>query len=326
MRDVHSLDLNLIRIFSAVLDERGVTKAAERMHVTQSAVSHALARLRDVIGDELFIRGPDGMHPTPRAVELAQSFKPALAQIEGAISRPVFDTETSEIEFSISTSDYITATVIPDLMSRIRKAAPNTRCRIRPLSEMNITEELDRGTIHAAIGVFGKAPPRFVSEPLFSDQSVWLMRRDHPAASGTFGLRDLASYPHVDILISDQVQAGAGATIDQGGLERAYITSNPRHIEALLGAEGMSRKVGATVSHILAVPSLVAATDMLAFTPLQFAIGAAKALDLVWREPPYHTPAFQISMLSHRTMGAHPSIQWLRQELIESARRYEVGG
>lgn len=326
MRDVHNLDLNLIRIFAAVLDERGVTKAAERMHVTQSAVSHALARLRDVIGDELFIRGPDGMHPTPRAMELAQSFKPALAQIEGAIFRPAFDAQTSEIEFSISTSDYITATVIPDLIARIRKAAPNARCRVHPLSEMNLTEELDRGTIHTAIGVFGKTPSRFISEPLLSDQSVWLMRRDHPAATGSFGLRDLSSYPHVDILISDQIQADASATIDQGGLERAYITSNPRHIEALLGAEGMSRKVGATVSHILAVPSLVAATDMLAFTPLQFAIRAAKALDLVWREPPYHAPAFQISILSHRTMGAHPSIQWLRQELIESAKCYSVAG
>ncbi|MNL65985.1 LysR substrate binding domain protein [compost metagenome] len=84
------------------------------------------------------------------------------------------------------------------------------------------------------------------------------------------------------------------------------------------------RKVGATVSHILAVPSLVAATDMIAFTPLQFATRAAKALDLTWREPPYQAPAFQISMLSHRTMGAHPSVQWLRNALIESAGCYGV--
>lgn len=326
MRDGHNLDLNLIRVFAAVLDERGVTRAAERLHMTQSAVSHALSRLRETIGDELFIRGPDGMHPTPRAMELSQSFKPALIQIDEAISRPIFNPELSESEFSISTSDYVTAAVIPELMARLRKAAPNVRCRVRALSEMNITEELDRGTINTAIGVFGKTPSRFVSEPLFSDQSVWLMRRDHPAAAGTFGMRDLSSYPHIDILISDQIQAGAGATIDQGGLERAYITSNPHHIEALLGAEGMTRKVGATVSHILAVPSLVAATDMLAFIPLQFAVRAAKALDLVWREPPYHAPAFQISMLSHRTMGAHPSIRWLRQELIESAKRYTVAG
>ncbi len=209
MRDVHNLDLNLVRIFNAVLDERGVTRAAERLHLTQSAVSHALARLREIIGDELFIRGPDGMHPTPRAAELAQSFKPALVQIEAALSEPVFNPATSEVEFSISTSDYITATIVPDLMSRMRKAAPNARCRVRALSETNITEELDRGTIHVAIGVFGKTPSRFVSEPLFSDQSVWLMRRDHPAASGAFGLRELSLYPQIDILISDQIQAGA---------------------------------------------------------------------------------------------------------------------
>ncbi|MBZ7926649.1 LysR family transcriptional regulator [Ensifer adhaerens] len=322
MRDIHNLDLNLIRIFNAVLDERGVTKAADRLHVTQSAISHALARLREVIGDELFIRGPDGMHPTPRAMELSQSFKPALRQIEAAICEPVFDPATSDMEFSVATSDYITATTIADFMARLRARAPNARCRVRSLSEMNIAEELDRGSIHVAIGVFGKTPTRFVREPFFSDRSVWLMRKDHPAATGAFGLRELSMFPHVDILISNRSEAHGGGTIDEGGLERAHITSNPRHIEGLLDAQGLARRVGTTVSHILVVPSLVAPTDMIAFTPLRLAERAARALDLVWREPPYETPPLEVSMLSHRTMGAHPSVRWLRHELIESSRSY----
>lgn len=322
MREIHSADLNLVRVFVAVMEERGVTRAAERLHLTQSAISHALARLRETLGDELFIRGPNGMYPTPRALELAQAFKPALRQIEGALAGNTFNPETSDITFAISTSDFLTATVIPELMARIRCHAPKAGCWLRPLSELNITEELDRGTLHVAIGVFGKTPSRFVSEPLFSDQSVWLMRRDHPAAAGPFGLQALAAFPHVDILISDQLQPAGDATIDQGGLERAYITSNPRYIEGLLGAEGLTRTVGATVSHILAVPALLAATDMIAYVPLQFALRAARALDLAWRDPPYHAPPFEISMLSHRTMGAHPAVAWLRQALVESAERY----
>lgn len=322
MREIHGGDLNLIRVFVAVLEERGVTKAAERLHVTQSGISHALTRLRTMLGDELFIRGPDGMYPTPRAIELAQSFKPALEQIENAIAGNTFNPQTSDILFAISTSDFLTATIIPDLMARIRKDAPKARCWLRPLSEINITEELDRGAIHVAVGVFGKTPGRFISEPLFSDHSVWLMRADHPAATGAFDLKALSSFPHVDILISDQLHATADGTIDQGGLERAYITSNPRHIEDLLGSKGLVRKAGATVSHILAVPALLAATDMIAYVPLQFAQRAVRTLDLAWRDSPHQTPPFQISMLSHRIMGAHPSVQWLREALASSARHY----
>lgn len=325
MHEIHLTDLNLIRVFVAVLEERGVTKASERLRLTQSAISHALARLRDIIGDELFIRGPNGMYPTPRAVELAESFKPALRQIEGAIAGQVFDAETSEIVFSISTSDYITEAIVPYLMERVRRLAPNARCWLRPLSDLNVTEELDRGSIHVAIGAFGKTPSRFVNEPLFTDRNVWLMRRNHPAASGPFGLRELASFPHVDILISDRLSATAGATIDQGGLERAYITSNPQYIEGLLSAEGLVRKQGATVSHILAVPALVATTDMIAYVPLRFAIRTVRTLPLAWRDPPYHSPPLQISMLSHRTMGAHPGVQWLRRALLESAAQYQQG-
>ncbi|WP_429811320.1 LysR family transcriptional regulator [Ensifer sp. B1-9] len=321
MREFHGLDLNLVRIFNAVLDERGVTKAAERLHLTQSAISHALARLREVVGDELFIRGPEGMHPTPRAVELGQAFKPALLQIESALCEPDFHPASSQVEFSISTSDYITATMLADFMARQRELAPNTRYRVRSLNEMNVTEELDRGSIHVAIGVFGKTPARFISEPLFSDRSVWLMRRGHPAAAGLFGLRDLAAYPHVDIRISDQIGAGDGGLIDQGGLERAHITSNPREIEALLNAETLKRRVGMTVPHILVVPSLIATTDMIAFTPLRLAMRAAASLDLVWRDPPYETAPLMISMLSHRTMGAHPSVRWLRKEMIQAGRQ-----
>lgn len=318
----HSMDLNLIRVFTSIFDERSVTKAAARLHLTQSAISHSLAKLRETIGDELFIRGADGMHPTPRALELAQSWKPALHEIEEAFSNTVFSPQTSDIEFSVSTSDYITNAIVPDLMARLRRNAPNARCWLRPLSNLNITEELDRGTVHLAIGSFGSVPSRFISEPLFSDSNVWIMRPGHPASMGPFGLRELSAYPHVDILISGYIQSSAGATIDQGGLERAYITSNPQYIEGLFKAVNLHRKVGAVVSHILAVPALVAATDMLAFVPLQFALLASSTLGLVWKKPPYQVPPLQVSMLSHRTMGSHPSVAWLRQQFIASSKRY----
>ena len=323
MTEIHNIDLNLVRVFNAVLEERGVTKAAERLRLTQSAISHALAKLRSSLGDQLFIRGPDGMHPTPRALELAQSLRPALHQIDEAFARPNFNPRTTEMEFSISTTDYLTGALMPEFMARIRRDAPNARCWLRPLSNLNLTEELDRGTVHLAIGSFGSIPARFISEPLFSDPNVWIMRQGHPASLGPFGLRELSAYPHLDILISGQIQSTAGATIDQGGLERAYISSNPQHIEGLLKSEGLTRRVGAIVSHILTVPSLVAATDMLAFVPRQFALQASRTLGLAWKDPPYQAPMLQISMLSHRTMGSHSSIAWLRKQLIESSKKFK---
>lgn len=312
MSTIHNVDLNLIRVFDAVMEEQGVSRAAARLGLTQSAVSHALNKLRRQLDDELFIRGPGRMHPTPRAIELSAPLKAALHQIETAFQGPRFDPATADARFVIATSDYVIGALMPSLLHRLQSLAPSVRLWLRPFNDLNLVEELDRGTLHLVIGAFGRVPSRFVMEPLMSGPNVWMMRAGHPAAKGLFDLEALARYPHLDILITGQGAMTAGGTIDQEGLERAYVSSNPLQLDAMLLGLGLARKVGATVSHILAVPPLIASTDMIAFVPRHL---AERHQELSFREPPYPSPPLQISMLSHRTMGAHPSVAWLRAEL-----------
>lgn len=315
MSGIHNLDLNLIRVFDAVMEERGASRAAVRLGLTQSAVSHALNKLRRLLGDELFVRGPARMHPTPRAEELAGPIRAALHQIEAAFQGSDFDPGTAETRFVIATSDYVTGTMLPALVRHLEREAPGVALWIRPFNDLNLVEELDRGTLHLVIGAFGRAPARFVLEPLTAGPNVWVMRAGHPATRGPFLIESLAQYPHLDILIAGRGAMTAGGTIDQEGLERAYVSSNPLQLEGLLSERGLTRTAGATVSHILAVPPLVAATDLIAFVPRQLAL-QFRDQGLVFREPPYESPPLRMAMLSHRTMGAHPSVAWLRAQIM----------
>ncbi|NKB84513.1 LysR family transcriptional regulator [Ochrobactrum grignonense] len=121
MSTIHNIDLNLIRVFNALMEERNVTKAGERLNLTQSAVSHALGKLRYILSDELFVRGPQGMHPTPRAEELSQPLRSALADISAALSPVQFDPATADMSFVVATSDFYIGTLFPAVMERLER-------------------------------------------------------------------------------------------------------------------------------------------------------------------------------------------------------------
>lgn len=324
MSDIHKFDLNLLRVFDALMEERSVTKAGTRLGITQSAVSHALNKMRGSIGDMLFVSGPKGMHPTPRAIELSHMFSPALRQVDMALLAPRFDPAAADIEFAISTSDYATSTLLPLLLHQLQSTAPGVRIWLRPNSDVNLVEELDRGTLHLAIGAFGRIPQRFKKTTLATEPFVWIMRDAHPATNNPMTIATIAAYRHIDILISRRDAVAAADMINQDGLERTYITSNPAYLDGLLATNGLSRRIGATVSHFLAVPPLLAETDMIAFVPLSVARSAARSYGLIAREPPYPATPVIISILTHRTMGAHPSIAWLEQRLIDTVASYNA--
>ena len=316
---MREFDLNLIRVLDALAEEGNVTKAGARLGLSQSAISHALNKMRAVFGDQLFIRGPNSMNPTPRAMELARSFKAALRQIDSTVGDSHFDPGTAEMEIVVATSDYLTSTLFPPILRMIEQRAPGIRLWLRPINDLNIVEELDRGTLHIAVGAFGKVPARFVKAELFTDPNVWIFRAGHPAADSPISLDLLGTYPHIDVLIARRDAATTGATIDQSGLERAYVTSNPQYLDGLLAEAGFERRIGATLSHLLAVPPLLAASDMIAYVPSRFARFSSRTFDMAWKDPPYAAPPMTISTLVHRTMGAHASIAWAMTMMEESA-------
>src|SRR5437764_14559060 len=165
MNTVHfnALDLNLLRVFEALMQERSATRAGERFGLTQSAISHALNRLRYVLDDELFVRVPDGMRPTRRAAEIAPRLREGLLQLQLALAPAEFVPERTNRRFTIACGEYVGSVLVPSLVARLRAAAPNAELRIRP-SNLGIAEALLAGRVDLAIGSYRRVPEWFVHE------------------------------------------------------------------------------------------------------------------------------------------------------------------
>ncbi|TBW41274.1 LysR family transcriptional regulator [Siculibacillus lacustris] len=309
---INQLDLNLVRVFVAVMETRSTTRAGEKLGLTQSAISHALNKLRRICGDVLFIRTPGEMHPTPRAEEMAPSLQAALHHVEAAFGPPDFDPAQSDMRFSIALTDYVAVALFPALAERIRDRGLTVSFTLRSLNEVKITQELDLGTLHVAIGVFRQVPARFVVAPLARLDNVWAMRADHPAAAGPLDLATLAGIPHLDIRLADRP--------GEEDLMRNVVTSNPDRLDALFAEQGLTRRIGAVVGHLLAVAPLLARSDMIAFVPVGMVRQFGRSHGIVGFPPPYPTEPMQLSLLFHRTLGSHPTIIWLREQLYDLAR------
>src|SRR5258705_8978855 len=163
--------LNLLRIFDILYDERNVTRAAARLFLTQSAVSHALARLREVLGDPLFMRIPSGLLPTERAHQLAPRRRVARAEIRSAVATPMFDPAKTRQRFVISAGPYFCALIVPNLIGLARKFAPGISLQIVNVGT-ELAQALDQQRIDLALSAFDKIPARFRSEALFSDENA----------------------------------------------------------------------------------------------------------------------------------------------------------
>ncbi|HJY48917.1 MAG TPA: LysR substrate-binding domain-containing protein, partial [Stellaceae bacterium] len=194
----HTLDLNLLRVFDTLIEEHSVTRAGERLGLSQSAISHALNRLRYVLHDELFVRVADGMRPTPRAAEIAPRLREGLLQLQLALGPTEFVPERTERRFTIACGEYVGTVLVPGFIARVRGLAPNAELRIRP-SNMGVTEALLAGRIDLAIGSFRRVPEPFVCETLFQETRVWVLSADHPVALGELTLERLASLSHLII-------------------------------------------------------------------------------------------------------------------------------
>ncbi|HAN62843.1 MAG TPA: LysR family transcriptional regulator, partial [Rhizobiales bacterium] len=192
------LDLNLLVAFDALLTERSVTRAAARIGLGQSAMSHNLARLRTLFGDELLTRGADGMRPTPRALALADPVRVTLSQIQAAVlQREAFDPSTTDRVFKIGLADSIEVAVIPGLVARLRQVAPGVGLRLRSINRISILEELDAGTLDLGIGVFNQGQIHHKRRPLYTDSFICLFNPTQLNVSPPISLEDYLRVPHV---------------------------------------------------------------------------------------------------------------------------------
>jgi DNA-binding transcriptional LysR family regulator len=314
MNNIHfgALDLNLLRVFDALIEERSVTRAGERLGLTQSAISHALSRLRYVLDDDLFVRGAEGMQPTRRASEIAPRLRQGLLQLQLALTPADFVPEETSRRFTVICGEYVGAIFVPALVARLREAAPRAEIRIRP-SNRGVAEPLVAGRADLAIGSFRRIPEWFAAERLFEETRVWVLSDRHPAAWQELTLERLAELPHIIISATgEDEQAVAGYVVDHG-LERLVMRSEVGLLQGALAARGLTRVIGLTTPHFLAALAVVSHSDMTAPLPRRLAAAFAGAYRLKLFEPPYASPPFEIMALSHREHGNEPAILWLRE-------------
>lgn len=310
------LDLNLLRVFDALIEERSVTKAAARLHITPSAVSHALARLRDLFEDQLFVRGPQGMRATPRAAEIGPRLREGLHQLEMALTPLAFEPAASTRVFTIACSGYICAVLLPELMRRMRAQAPGAKLVVRSL-ETGVVGALEAGQVDVLVGGFGHIPDRFSSEGLFDDAPVWLLGRDYLHPKTEVSPDRVASLPRLSAI-------GGNAALVEGivvenGLERRISLDEHSGVVGVPLGDRDGGPVLASIPYSSVAPLIVKHGDMAALLPRRLAKLFAQHFDLDVVEPDSDLQKMEILSLWHREHGNHPAIGWFRGLLAEVA-------
>jgi DNA-binding transcriptional LysR family regulator len=313
-----ALDLNLLRVFEALIEERSATRAGVRLGLTQSAISHALNRLRDALQDELFVRGADGMQPTERAAEIAPRLRAGLAQLQLALAPSEFVPAHTDRRFTITCTEYAGAVVLPALIARLRAEAPQASLNILP-SNLGVAESLRSGRADLAVGSFRRVPDGFASEPLLRETRVWVLSADHAASRDELTLERLADLPHLVIAATGEDEHAIEGYVADHGLERLVTRSDAGLLQGALAAKGLRRNIVVTTPHFLAAVTVVSQSDIAALLPRRLAAALMGRYRLALFEPPYPSPAFEVMSLCYREHGEQPAVAWLRQILRDVA-------
>jgi DNA-binding transcriptional LysR family regulator len=293
--DLHGIDLNLLVAFDALMAERSVTKAGIRIGRTQPAMSAALTRLRTLLKDELFIRGPAGLQPTARALDLAEPLGRALAEIQRTLEfTQGFDPMTSQASFTLGLSDHPTFVVLPRLLEFLRDSALGVSLQVKHFNARDdATTLLDAGEVDVAIGV----PPstgRILTKPLFEERFVCVMSKDHPSAVTPLTIERFLALDH--LLVSPENERFG-------------------HVDAALARQGLKRRLALTLPNMYAAPLLVARSDMIATLMSGVVEASGHGEDLVRHDPPLDLDPITFVMSWHRRNDTHPAQRWFRDSI-----------
>lgn len=305
-----ALDLNLLRVFDAMMIDLSTVRAGERVGLSQPAVSSAIGRLRQLTGDDLFVRDGNRMVPTPKALALRDPIRAALRQIEDALSQATsFDPATAQHDFVIAGSDYVSTFLMPRLANSVAAAAPRVTVQLLDHPPNRIFDLISEGRVDVAVER-GLEPPEWIHQvTLFRSFVVCIARRGHPALSRG-GVEPGSRIPHdlycaipQIILSTDGTKAG----------------SMQRELQRL----GLHRRIAMTVPHFQAIALATAGSDLLGNIPIHFARYAARLLDLDLYLPPVDPPIVQMRMYWHRRLERDPASTWLRAA-IRSAMDFDT--
>lgn len=300
------LDLNLLSIFDALYDLRSVTRTARRLNLTQSAVSHALRRLRLAVGDPLFLRSGGTLQPTTRAHDMAPGVREGLLRLRAAIVPALFDPTNAVRIFRIAAGPYFCALLVPDLVARVRALAPGVTIRVVPVGD-DLVAMLDDGSVDLALGAFDRVPARLHLHPLFHEDLVWIAARDHPVAATATDPAALIACSRL-VIATKRAFEPTRALIDGGTLASHTVQA------ALSAGDGDGP---ATVYDATTAAAIVARTDMIALVPRRLAVGAATHMGIRVLDTGDTGSGIDLAMLSHGKASADAGLGWLRDLIAD---------
>lgn len=293
--ELADLDLNQLVLFHQLMTHRRVSRAADALGLTQPAVSNRLARLREQFGDELFLRTPGGMVPTPFAEQLAGPVAAALELIHGGINQRVrFDPATDRHALTLAMTDIGEIVFLPALVEHLAAAAPGLTLATVRTSTPGLAEDMAAGRVDLAIGLLPQLQTGFFQRRLFSQRYVCLFRRGHPLDRPRLRAADFARARHLSVL-----SAGTGHHI----------------VDELLLKAGVQRDIRLTVPHFVGLGPILSRSDLVATVPERLARHLAEPFGLAWRPHPIALPEVTINVFWHARAHRSPLHQWLRGEL-----------
>jgi DNA-binding transcriptional LysR family regulator len=312
--NINTVDLNLLRVFDALLEEGSVTRAGVRLGLSQSAVSHSLNRLRDLMQDELFIRSQSGVRPTARAAEIGPEVHAALRQLQAALSVRAFDPAVTERRFTIMAGSFSSAVLIPLLVARMAEQAPRAELVIAEGST-DIMEQLDSRRVDFVVGSIESAPERIQSDVLLRETLVWVVRTGHPLTRGKLTLERLVQTPHVAIRRRrpDPDTRHAQPLVMRASWEDLGAFENE------LREHGLKRRIGVTVPDAYSALAVTRRSDMAALIPRRLAEMSAQSGFLAMVRPPYKSPTVELNLLCLRERMAEPAQAWMHSLLTDIA-------
>jgi len=303
------IDLNLLRVFDALFEMRSVTRVAHRLGLTQSAVSHSLGRLRRMLDDPLFVRGPRGLQPSARAEQIAPGIRASLQQLKDALAPVRFSPASATRTFTIAAGAYFCSLIIPPLLEKVRCDAPGVSLRVVPLFE-NGTTLLDRGRIDLGLGLVEEMPSRFVVEHLLVDEMVWIAARSNAVAAQTPDLGTIMRHPRVEIpkvrpfstpqLLDEETILAADRTV---GSDRSPVGPSP-----------------ATAYDSQSAAMIVARTDLVACIPRRIAEREKHREDIVILRAASPPETIETAMIWHGRNRSDAALGWLRSLVLEIAQ------
>jgi DNA-binding transcriptional LysR family regulator len=305
MSNLRTFDLNLLVAFDVLMREMNVTRAAEQMFVTQSAMSHILQRLRQQLDDPLLVKTPAGMKPTERALALIEPVRALLTEAEKLIQAPAdFEPGTSQRRFVLAATDYMEFLLIPELSGQIEQAAPGIDIHVKRTEASFPLAQLESGALDVVLGFESvlNPPAHLYSQKLYSDLMACVVRQNHPLIKKPPSLEEYLAVPHM--LIS-------------------RTGSNVGVIDQKLAERGLERRIKLIVPHFLSAPLIVAETDMILSLPYRIAEQFTRFAPLDVFPVPIELPAYDLIMIWHPLRDKDPAHVWLRDKIIAIGRKIE---